>query len=313
MPPSARYSSHQSSPSLASKRLAAISSRELQARNKERDAAASIVPYLAMRYFHLPGYTYWQDYRQYFANNHPFFGICCHHKLHPVKFGARIFILIGSMAFGLAVTNFIVLYFLQNPNQESINFFKVSLQTNITLGTVDSEMNEVTVSTGQIFLWTVGGALHSMFDLSVWYIGACACCQAGGPLECLSSCKMLGSYLVVFITVIVVAVSSFIVVLRATIDSNGEVTLTDLDSGGLSDDVIVIGQVESIESYHFLVTWLLEVAISLFLWYPLLGTILFTGILGCYRLPFLGGRPRDVLVEELEQEKREAVADLNNP
>jgi apolipoprotein N-acyltransferase len=119
--------------------------------------------------------------------------------------------------------------------------------------------------------------------------------------------------LVVFITIIVVAVSSFFVVLRATLDSNGEVVLTDLQSGGLVDDAIQIGYVQGIEYYRFLISWLIEVAASLFVWYPILGTILFSGVLGCYRLPFLGGRPRDILVEEWEREKRSAVASLGEP
>ena len=244
-------------------------------------------------------------------NNHPFFGICCHNKLSPVGYRERIFILLGSMAFGLAVTNFVVLYFLENT-QEGVTqrFFKVSLTANITVGGEgsDAELNEVSVSTGQIFLWTVGSGLHSMFDLTVWYISACICCQPGGQLECLSCCKVLGSYIVIFTTVIVVAVSSFIVVLRATIDSEENVSLTDLNSGGLVDDEIHLGEVDSIDSYQFVVSWLVEVTTSLFLWYPLFGTILFTGILGCYRLPFLGGRPRDVLVEEHKKMRRSATA-----
>lgn len=297
----------------SSSRLAAYSSRQSQSGNEERDRDASLVLYLATREFHLPGHTWWQDYRQYFMNTHPVFGICCHHKLHPVGVVPRIFMLIGSMAVGLAITNFFVLYILQNPqNAVSQGFFKVS--PNVTLVDGGSDAAEtVTVSTAQLFLWTIGAGLNSMFDLSVWYISACVCCQPGGRLEILSRCRILGNYLVIFITIIVVAVSSFVAVLRATIDSNGQVMLTDLNSGGLTDDAIQIGHVQSINSYRFIVSWLIAVAMSLFVWYPILGTILFTGVLGCYRLPFLGGRPRDILVEERERQKRSASSSFSEP
>jgi uncharacterized membrane protein YwzB len=281
--------------------MAAYSERQNRSRQEERDHAASIAPYLAMREFHLPGYTWCEDYRQYFRNTHPVFGIFCHDKRHPVGLVPRIFILIGSMAFGLAVTNFFVLYFVQNP-QSAFNEGFVTL--NVTLAEGSDATDGVSVSTGQLILWTAGAAVNSMFDLSVWYISACACCLPRAHLEFCSCLKGLGNYLVVFITIIVVAVSSFFVILRATLESDGEVSLTDLNSGGLMDDAIEIGYVQGIEYYNFLISWLITVAASLFVWYPILGTILFSGVVGCYRLPFLGGRPRDILVEEREREKR---------
>lgn len=297
----------------SSSRLAAYSNKESESSIEESDRAASIALYLATREFHLPGYTWWQDYRQYFMNTHPVLGICCHDKLHPVGLVPRIFMLIGSMAVGLAITNFTVLYILENPQDAvSQGFLKVSPNVTLVAGGSDYA-GAVTVSTGQLFLWTVGAALNSMFDLSVWYISACVCCQPGGRLEFFSSCKILGNYIVIFITTIVVALSSFFVVLRASLDSDGQVVLTDLHSGGLVDDEIQIGQVQGIESYRFLLSWLIAVAMSLFVWYPILGTILFTGVLGCYRMPFLGGRPRDILVEERERQKRSAKSSFGEP
>ena len=284
----------------ASSRLSEIHSREFRSRRSESDENAALIAALGNRDYHLPGNDYWQDYRQYFGNNHPLFGICCHNRLSPVRFRQRIFVLIGSMAFGLATTNFIVLYFLNNPNQAVLQpFFKVSV--NVTVE--DQEDSGLSVSGGQMFLWVVGGALHSWFDLSIWHISACVCCQPGGQLECLSGCKVLGNYVVVFVTICVVALASFIVLLRASLDSEG-VALTDLDSGGLVDDQIHIAQVHGIESFQFLLSWLIEVAMAMFLWYPILGSILFSGILGCGTLPLLGGRPRDVKVEEWQNAKK---------
>lgn len=294
-------------PPQASARLSQITAREERARQSEIAENAALIAALGNRNYHLPGYTYWQDYRQYFANNHPFFGICCHNRLSPVGFRQRICVLIGSMAFGLALTNFIVLYFLNNPNEAIRNGF-VNVSLNVTLGKEEEQQQRgISVSSGQLFLWVVGGALHSAFDLSIWHIAACVCCQPGGQLECLGGCRVLGNYVIIFITVLVVAAASFIVMLRAALDNDGQgVALTDLNSAGFTDDQIeIFVQASGIESYQFLLSWLIEVATSLFVWYFVLGSILWSGVLGCYTLPFLGGRPRDVKVEEWEKQKEE--------
>jgi len=288
----------------ASTRLSEVSNGQevrQSRRSGKKDENAAIIAALGNRDYHIPGNNACKDYIQYFANNHPLFGICCHNKLSPVGFRQRIIVLIGSMAFGLALTNFIVLYFLNNPSQDAViqPFFKVSF--NVTVG--EGEANGVSVSSGQVFLWVVGGAFHSAFDLSVWHISACVCCQPGGQLECLGGLKVFGNYLVIFVTVIVVSAASFIVMLRAALDNSEAVGLTDLHSAGITDDQISFARIESLDSYEFLLSWIIEVAMSLFLWYFVLGSILWSGILGCYSLPFLGGRPRDVKVEEWEKEK----------
>lgn len=209
------------------------------------------------------------------------------------------------MAFGLALTNFLVLYFLNNPN-EAVESGFVNVSFNVTLGQDEEDTTGISVSSGQLFLWIVGGAFHSAFDLSIWHISACVCCQPGAPLECLGGCRVLGNYMVIFITILVVAAASFIVVLRAALDNDGQgVALTDLNSAGITDDQVQIVQATGIESYEFLISWLIEVATSLFFWYFVLGSVLFSGVLGCYTLPFLGGQPRDVKVEEWQKAKEE--------
>lgn len=293
--------------SRASERVSAISSRHERSRRSQVDQNAALISALGNRDYHLPDNNARQDYFQYFANNHPLFGICCHNKLSPVGFRQRICVLIGSMAFGLALTNFIVLFFLNNPSQNAVfqPFLKVSF--NVTVG--EEDVRGLSVSTGQVFLWVFGSAFHSAFDLSIWHISACVCCQPGGQLECLGGCKVLGNYLVIFVTILVVASASFIVMLRAALDNNEAIGLTDLDSAGITDDQIeFVGRIDGIESYEFLLSWLIEVATSLFVWYFVLGSILWSGVLGCGTLPFLGGRPRDVKVEEWEKKKQETRA-----
>jgi hypothetical protein len=157
-------------------------------------------------------------------------------------------------------------------------------------------------------LWTVGTTIHCMFDLSVCFIAACGCCQAGGSLECLGGFRWLGSYIVLFAVVVTAATASFIVVLRATLDDHPEIDTENITSAGLFDDAIALGSTDSADSYRFLISWCIEMVLALFVYYFLVGTIFFSGILGCYTLPFLGGRPREVALEEKERLKRNPTA-----
>lgn len=296
--------------STAGTRLTAYQNRSERAREAERELARQIVPALAARSYHIPGNNYCQDWAQYFANNHPFFGICCHHRLHPVTLGQRLVVLVGSLAFGLVMTNCIYLYFLYNTDEGvEGEFFSIAVSANVTISGTSRSVNTVSLTNYQAFLWTAGGATHSLFDLSIWYITACACCQAGGTFECLRGCRSLGSYLVMFAVVILAAAASFVVVLRATLESNSVVELTNITSAGLLDDEIqLLDTVKNdSRSFRFLISWCVEFALALFAYNPILGTILFSGILGCFRLPFLGGRPREVRLEEEEAKKGKGI------
>mmetsp|Transcript_4110 Transcript_4110/g.8710 ORF Transcript_4110/g.8710 Transcript_4110/m.8710 type:complete len:213 (+) Transcript_4110:177-815(+) len=46
-----------------------------------------------------------------------------------------------------------------------------------------------------------------------------------------------------------------------------------------------------VQDYSFIRGYALEFVVSLFVYYPLVETVLFSGVLGCGRIPFLGGRP----------------------
>ena len=67
-------------------------------------AAATIVLLLAKQAYHLPGNSWYQDWWRYMVNNHPIFGICCLHKLHPIRACTRIVALVGSLIFGLLLS-----------------------------------------------------------------------------------------------------------------------------------------------------------------------------------------------------------------
>jgi hypothetical protein len=73
---------------------------------------------------------------------------------------------------------------------------------------------------------------------------------------------------------------------------------SDLDSAGINDDNIKLGQTDDASAYEFLLGYVVELVLALIVYYPLLGTILFSGVLVCGKIPVLGGRPYEVLVQK---------------
>ena len=94
------------------------SSREIQSvGNTEGDLEMDeLVQLLALQSYHLPGNNWLQDWWQFMANNHPVFGICCHNRAHPIKAFTRMVALIGTITFGLAITNLCYVFLLWNPD-----------------------------------------------------------------------------------------------------------------------------------------------------------------------------------------------------
>lgn len=279
-------------------RIAAYEERVSGVSRFDRDVT---IPMLALRSYHLPGNSWCDDYLQYYANNHPIFGICCHHALHPIRFRDRLVNLFGSIVFGLAVTNLIWLFFIFNEDRdEDKTVLTISLggiSTNVT-ATMEDEADVFEVTEGMLLLWTLGGGLHALYDNTVWYLTACVCCLPGQRLECLYRYKWCGTYFVVITVVACTAVASFVVVLRATLENDEDSDLSEIESGGLVDDKIDLGDVDDKSAWRFLVSYSIELALALFLYYPVVATVLFSGFLGCGKVPVLGGRPYEVALEE---------------
>jgi hypothetical protein len=261
----------------------------------------SLVPKFATRAYHLPGNDVCADWLQYMLNNHPVVGICCHHRLHPLKTRQRFIILIGSFAFGVAVTNVIYLWFISTGKDTKQEIFSIDLNT--------KESAHYSVTAGLVMLVTVGSGLHTIFDRFVWSLSACRCCRAGGTFESSSvnsskrgRCQEYGSYLVIFCVVLVIAAATLVVLIRAKMDGE-ETTLIPYiqDSNTTLTDIVQSVKDFELEDFSFLKAYCLEFAVSLFLYYPLLDTVLFTGVLGCYRVPLLGGRPYEVRKEEMKR------------
>jgi hypothetical protein len=293
-----------SSASSAATRLSEYNSRAEQRRREERDQAAAIVPILASRSYHIPGNTWRQDWIHYFANNHPVLGLCFHHKLHPVGKCKRIIVLIGSIACGLVISNLLYLYFLSTDQGVSGEFISVDFRVNATVASQSVGISNLSFTNYQITLWTVGTFIHTMFDLSVWYLAACGCCQPGGSLESWGPhLRWMGSYITLLAVTLTAATATLVVVVRATLNDHPEAVNKDheIQSGGLFDDAVQFGETSGPGAYQFLVSWCIEVLISWFIYNFAIGTVFFSGVLGCYRLPLLGGRPREVMLLEKQE------------
>ena len=174
-----------------------------------------VVPKLASRSYHLPGNGFWGDYSQYIRNNHPALGICCHSRLHPLKFKQRAVMLIASFACGISITNIIYLWFLNNGWSDDEAVFSINYATR------SSESETYTVTNGLVALVTIGSATNAVFDRTIWSLSACGCCRPGGGFEHSSGrhcCADLGKQIVILLTLAIVCLSTLVVAIRASLD-----------------------------------------------------------------------------------------------
>lgn len=257
-------------------------SRRSKALTPDEELARKVVPKLASRSYHLPGYNLRQDYFQYMFNNHPLFGICFHHKLHPLKIRQRLIILLGSFAFGVAITNAIYLWFFYNPNaSHDEQVFAINLSTG---SDEQSKSQDYYLTSGLLVLVTIGSGSHAIFDRFVWSITACSCCQPGGRFESSSigACvRKLGFYVTILITIIIVAMATCIVLTRASVDEENTVPFqgtlgiwNSTSNTTIKEDVAQILDFNdfTLNDYSFLKGYAVEFAVSLFIYYPLMET-----------------------------------------
>jgi len=210
--------------------------------------------------------------------------------LHPVTIRHRLVILMGSLAFGLTMTNAVYLYLLWGMEDHSDSAISISL--GIGGDVVDNIATENTlkidISYGMAILWTVGAASHSLFDLVLWHMIVCAYTER----KC---CHTVGWNMAVSVVTLTVALTTCIAVVRAYDYGSEEIQNAEyIDANGLEK-----------ADFRYLYGCLLELAISLFVYTPMMQMVLFSGILGCGILPVLGGRPYRVR----EDERRESAGD----
>eukprot|EP00339_Tiarina_fusa_P014337 CAMPEP_0117009748 /NCGR_PEP_ID=MMETSP0472-20121206/8766_1 /TAXON_ID=693140 ORGANISM="Tiarina fusus, Strain LIS" /NCGR_SAMPLE_ID=MMETSP0472 /ASSEMBLY_ACC=CAM_ASM_000603 /LENGTH=434 /DNA_ID=CAMNT_0004712103 /DNA_START=16 /DNA_END=1320 /DNA_ORIENTATION=+ len=285
--------------------------------------------------YHLPGNTWREDWRQYFGNNHPLLSPCFQHRLHPISKAMRAVGLFGSVMAGLVITNVFFLWFVDLEEQEAV--FELSaggfaVQNGTSFVVIENEDHVVAqytsfeFSTGMLILWSVGSATHALFDITIWYATSCSCLgkeeeeeeyedadyadhDAEQPRPQTSTSlatwvarhRTLVNALVVTGVILIAAMASLAVVVRVAIEGGNDVdtsSLAALQSEGLDGEAIT-----NKHNYEFLTSYAVELALAWFLWFPVVETILFSGVLSCGgRLSCLGGRPAE-LREAAESEE----------
>ena len=266
-----------------------------------------LVSALADGAYHLPEYSWCQDWVQYMTNNHPLFGICCHHKRHPVSAWTRVLGLLGSILCGLTISNLFYLWALQNQ-QYARPILSISLISNTTQvdsfvganATVTAPNETVNVSALMALLWTVGGAAQAIYDNLIWSIAACQCCPSSNSNK---RVKSMGFYLILLLVLVMGMIASLVVLLRvSTLNSHTHISAQYLTVELLQNQTLPVQTTSklTLNDFRFLRGYMIELVLGWLVYYPLVGTLLFSGILGCGRLPILGGRPRDLILEEKE-------------
>ncbi|CAB9531255.1 expressed unknown protein [Seminavis robusta] len=199
---------------------------------RERD---EIIPYLLQHAYHLPGNTMTQDWWQYQTNNHPVFGICLHHKFHPLSWKIRAISLFGSMLFGLAMTSAVYCTFVF-VNQDSDQTL-LQVTTNFTVGNsdLDSAISQVSVTSGNLVLWFLGAPLHGLYDSFAWLLAGCTCIQfTHADSKAANTCRKSGAFMTTLVVLVVMAITSFSVMLRASLESSN--TFIEFDFSPLFND-----------------------------------------------------------------------------
>ena len=280
-----------------------------------------IIAALSEHAYHLPGNTSWmQDLWQYLTNNHPVIGICCHHKYHFLRAGPRLVALIGSVCFGLIITNVVYLIFVFTDSDSVYVEWKTNATRTGWQPDLDDNVSVLSVSNVNLVLWTVGAFVHGLFDTAVWSLAACTCLKASEEGESsLRRKRSMGVFVVVELVIFVTAIATLTVALRAAIDNGDDddaggdyVDVTTEDGLGNSvsvtrppaitnitkvEDIAFLEVPKNASDYEFLVAYMIELMLSYFLYYPVIGIILFSGILTCGKAPVLGGRPYELQKE----------------
>lgn len=162
---------------------------------------------------------------------------------------------------------------------------------------------EISVTKVMITLWTLGSFLHTVFDLGLWHMKACTICRYGGLVD--EKLARTGRLVGLFIVLVVMGVGGYAVLLRATLEYHGEGSVSDEVAESIQNSEIYDLDIEDKRSFKFLLGYLVEFILALFVYYPIAVTVLFSGVLGCNgRVPVLGGRPREIKKERLHLQKK---------
>jgi hypothetical protein len=155
--------------------------------------------------------------------------------------------------------------------------------------------------------------LHGCYDNTIWSLAAAigsasdsnAATESTGSERIRKFKRTLKAFLIILSVVIAIALATFAAALRAALDSQ-DVTVTELKTNGLNGETkeILSTTIDGSSDMEFLIAYIIELAMTFFVWYPLIGTVLFSGILGCGKYPIIGGRPYDLMLEQQPEKER---------
>jgi hypothetical protein len=226
-----------------------------------------LIQRLATKSFHFPNHSYCQDWWMFYSNNHIILSFFLAHPLHPFGLKERILNLVASLSFGLSATSFVALWYFHHSDQEKITYISVFGFFNVTQGLVVTAF--------------FGGFCNVLFDFFIWFIQVCPLCQPGSIIfDKLSDSTRtfwlwMGSNVAFIVTAIAISLAINVIAVRASVIDDG------------NED----GYAHSIQCYSFIGTFLLEVLITQALMFPIVAFTIFSGVLGCFVLPGVGGRP----------------------
>jgi hypothetical protein len=110
-------------------------------------------------------------------------------------------------------------------------------------------------------------------------------------------CQAIGIYVAVLAVLLAIGVATYFVLVRLDKDIQNQADYEATNSEEFADRII--GDNEPISRFSFFLGYALELVCALFLFYFITSTVLFTGILGCGRVPILGGRPYELWRERI--------------
>lgn len=218
-----------------------LSLRESQSAYEERARL------LGIRSPHLPGYSCCDDWIQWQRNNHPLFGLCFRFRENPISILKRIMVLIGSLAFGVFMSNIVFLFFHLLKNADG------SPKENMDVEHFESYLYQY-----MLVICTLGALVHSLIDLIFLRLTACSCC--GTFAWCFSICL------------------SFIFIALAAITTIQTVAPEVLE--------MFIGQImnAALKPQQILLVYFVEFASAYLVFFPLMFTIIFIGAFRpCFR------------------------------
>lgn len=231
------------------------------------DEEKIIIQRLSMKAFHLPGNTYWEDWMMFISNNHILASFCFAHPLHPFTRRQRVMNLVASLSFGIAATSMVMLWYYYEARDKDFTFVSIF---------------GFNVSYGMLATAFFGGLCNVFFDFGIWFVQVCPLCQPGSPITFSDPTNFfflwLGSNAAFFCTTIALCLAIHAIIVRASIEEDGD------------DQGVTI----SIQHYSFILSFLFEVVVTQFIMFPIVAFTIFSGVLGCFTLPGIGGRPYQV-------------------